>query len=91
VGILHHGRLVIEEDFQEVKNSIKRARLTFDDSAPDKISVEGILIEQKNGNKYEVVIYPWKEERWKELEALNPAHLEVDSLSLEEIFISFVS
>ncbi len=91
VGILHHGRLVIEEDFQEVKNSIKRVRLIFDDSAPDKISVEGILTEQKNGNKYEVVIYPWKKEKRKELEALSPAHLEVESLSLEEIFISFVS
>jgi len=91
VGILHHGRLVIEEDFQEDKNYIKSARLTFDDAVPDKISVEGILKEQKNGNTYEVVIYPWKEETRKELEALSPAHLEVESLSLEEIFISFVS
>jgi len=90
LGILHNGNLILEEDFEEVKGKTKRVRVTAD-SFPDKISIEGILTKQTNGNKCELVVYPWNEEKKKELEILSPTKIEVESLTLEEIFINFVS
>ena len=90
LGILHNGNLILEEDFEEVKNSTKRVRIIAD-SLPDRIPIEGILTKQTNGNKCELVVYPWNEEKRKELEVLSPAKIEVESLTLEEIFINFVS
>lgn len=91
LGILHGGHLIIDKDYQEIKDSIKRVRLTFDKSIPDKVKIEGILTEQKNWNRDELVIYPWNEEKRKELESLNPTQIEVEPLTLEEIFVNYVS
>jgi ABC-2 type transport system ATP-binding protein len=90
LGILHHGNLILEEDFEKVKNSTKRVRIIAD-SLPDEIPIEGILTKQTNGNKCELVVYPWNEDKRKELEILSPTKIEVESLTLEEIFINFVS
>lgn len=90
MGILHNGNLILEEDFEEVKNSIKRVRITAD-SFPQKIPIEGILTKQINRNKCELVVYPWNEEKRKELEIISPTKIEIESLTLEEIFINFVS
>jgi ABC-2 type transport system ATP-binding protein len=90
LGILHNGNLILEENFEKVKNSTKRVRITAD-SFPEKIPIEGILTKQTNGNKCELVVYPWNEEKRKELDVLSPTKIEVESLTLEEIFINFVS
>lgn len=91
LGILHGGRLILEEEFEKVKNSTKRVRLAFDNPAPASFAIQGILREQRNRNRSELVIYPWDEEKKAVLEALNPSQMEIESMSLEEIFVSFVS
>jgi len=91
LGILHNGNLILDEYFQKVKSLTKRVRITFDRSPPDKIGIGGILTEQKNGSRKELVIYPWNEEKEKKIKALSPVHLEIEPLTLEEIFINFVS
>jgi ABC-2 type transport system ATP-binding protein len=91
LSILHHGRLILDRDFEEVKGSVKRVRLKFDKNIPEKLELEGILSERKDGPYKELVVYPWNEEKGERLKALRPASMEVESLTLEEIFISFVS
>lgn len=91
LGILHHGNLTLDEDFQKVKSLTRRVRITLDKSPPDKIGIEGILTEQKNGSQKELVIYPWNEEKEKIIKALSSSHLEIEPLTLEEIFINFIS
>lgn len=91
LSILHHGNLIVDEDFQKIKNSIKRVHILFDEPPPDKIKIEGILTEQTDGNRKVLVIYPWNEEKENKIMSSTSAHLEIEPLSLEEIFISFVS
>lgn len=91
LSILHERHLVLDDDFERVKKSVKRVSLTFDKSFPDKIDMEGVLKEQKNKNHGEIVVYPWNEEKKEKLKALSPSHMEIESLTLEEIFVSFVS
>ena len=89
LGILKFGRLILDENFHDLKNSVKRVLLTSNDPIEDKIKIEGIITQNINGTQCEMVVHPWTEEKKKEIEALNPASLEVKPLNLEEIFISF--
>jgi ABC-2 type transport system ATP-binding protein len=91
LGILHKGNLIIEDEYMSVKEVTKKVLLVFAKSVPAKISTDGILSQKRENNRLEVVIHTWDETKHKELKALNPTHLEIDSLTLEEIFISFVS
>ena len=50
-----------------------------------------MLTKQTEGNKCDIGIYPWSENVKKDLEALHPTKLNVESMTLEEIFIHFVS
>lgn len=91
LGILRYGRLILDEDFHDLKNSIKRVLLTSEDSLEDKITIDGIVTQKINETQCEMVVYPWTEKKKKEIEALNFTNLEVKPLNLEEIFISFAS
>jgi ABC-2 type transport system ATP-binding protein len=91
LSILHGGHLILDDDYERVKDLTRRVRMTFEDSLPEQIEIGGILSELKKGNRMEIVIYPWDVEKKKKLKMLNPLRLEVEPLSLEEIFVSFVS
>ena len=91
LSILHGGNLILDEDYQMVRNLTKKVRMTFENSAPKKFDIDGILREKKEGNRAELVIYPWNEEKEKKLEELSPTHWETEPLTLEELFVCFVS
>jgi ABC-2 type transport system ATP-binding protein len=91
IGILHKGRLVLEEDFERVKSGTRRVRITFADSIPEKLDIQGILTLRKGDYSLEGTIYPWDEEKRARLGSIAGAKLEVEPLSLEDIFMSFVS
>ncbi len=90
-GILRGGKLVIEEDYQALKNSVKRVALVFESALPANLELEGILAEKKDENCIEVVVHPWNDEKKLKMEALKPLKMTVGSMSLEDIFVSFVS
>ncbi|MDW7761525.1 MAG: ABC transporter ATP-binding protein [Acidobacteriota bacterium] len=72
--ILHGGEIVLNEDYERIKDAVKRVVLRFDGDASEKTDI----------------VYPWTGEKRQRLEQLSPARLEVEPLSLEEIFESFV-
>jgi ABC-2 type transport system ATP-binding protein len=91
LGILHEGQLILEENFEHVKNSSKKVHLVFEGDVPDKFDIPGILTKQVDGNKCDLGIYPWSEGAKNGLEALHPIKMNVDFMTLEEIFIQFVT
>jgi ABC-2 type transport system ATP-binding protein len=91
LGILHDGNLIIEDEYTRVKALTKKVLLTFDNVTPADYNIDGVLSQKRDNNRLEVVIYPWDEQKHRVLKSLNPTHMEVNSLTLEEIFISFVS
>ena len=91
LGILHDGQLILEENFEQVKNSAKKVHLIFDGSVPDGINIPGMLTKQIDGNKCDLGIYPWSEDVKNSLEALKPVKMNIDFMTLEEIFIQFVT
>ena len=66
-------------------------RITFEDSVPEKIEIDGVLKEQREGNVADLVIYPWDNATEKKIDALSPVRWEKEPLTLEDVFISFVT
>ena len=91
LGILHNGKLILEDNFEQVKNKAKKVHLVFDDSVPDGIDIKEMLTKQTDGNKCDLGIYPWSEQVKENLEAFHPTKVNVESMTLEEIFVHFVS
>ena len=89
--ILDGGRLVVDKEYQHLKDSTRRLRLSFEDAPPEKIALDGVLMEKRDGRRVELVVYPWSAEKMADLERLAPTHLDVQPLSLEDIFRSFVA
>jgi len=91
LGILHNGKLILENNFEQVKNNAKKVHLVFDAPVPDGIDIEGMLTKKIDGNKCDLGIYPWSEVVKKDLEALHPIKMSMESMTLEEIFVHFVT
>jgi ABC-type multidrug transport system ATPase subunit len=89
--ILHRGRLILDQDHEAVKNSIRRVRLAFQGDPPETLGVDGVLVETRDGPRQEIVVYPWTDEKKEKLDGFSPALLQVEPLTLEEIFRSFVA
>jgi ABC-2 type transport system ATP-binding protein len=89
--ILDGGRIILDEGYEAVKNSTRRVRLSFEDGLPEDFGLEGVLTEQRDGRRVEMVIYPWSEDKKKKIESLAPRNLEIEPLPLEDIFRSFVA
>jgi ABC-2 type transport system ATP-binding protein len=88
--ILHRGRLILDEEHEVVKNSTRRVRLAFQGAPPQSLGIDGILVESRDGQRMEVVVYPWSDDKKKKIEGFCPTMLDIEPLTLEEIFRSFV-
>jgi len=88
--ILQGGRLILDENFETLKSRTRRILLLFEKEPPEKLGLDGVLSEARDRNQVTLTVYPWNEEKRKRMEELSPARLEVESLSLEEIFENWV-
>ncbi|MCX6568006.1 MAG: ABC transporter ATP-binding protein [Candidatus Aminicenantes bacterium] len=88
--ILHGGRFVLDETYEKVKSLTRRAILGFDADPPEILDPGGVIGQRRMGKDVELTIYPWSEAVERTLRALNAARLEIEPLSLEDIFTSFV-
>lgn len=91
LAILHGGRLVLDVDYEDFRAKIKKVTLVGIPEELEKVKVEGILTKNISANGCELIVYPWDEKKQETLAAASQASLETSALSLEEIFISFVS
>jgi len=89
--ILHRGRLILDEDHETIKNSTRRVRLAFPGEPPQTLGIDGVLSATREGQRVEVIVYPWSDDKKKKIEGFSPILLEVEPLTLEEIFRSFVA
>lgn len=91
LGILHKGNLIIEDEYANVKEETKKVLLVFDKPPGDNIGIDGVLTQKYHNNNVEMVIFPFDEMKHKQIQSLNAERVEIDSLTLEEIFVCFVT
>jgi ABC-2 type transport system ATP-binding protein len=88
--LLHGGRIVLNRRFDELREATRRVKLWFDGAAPEWPGVEGTLTSEPDGGRLEVVVYPWGAAAEEAARNLSPVRMEVEPLSLEDIFVAFV-
>lgn len=89
IVLLHKGALVTNEETDELKNKMHKIQLAFTE-APDKEvfnRIHGEIISQV-GNYYVIMAKGDLEVIMEELNALEPAFIEVMPSTLEEVFIN---
>jgi ABC-2 type transport system ATP-binding protein len=90
VLILHGGRIILDRRFDELREATRRVRLWFDGTAPDWPGAEGTLAVEREAGRLEAVVYPWSAAAEAAAGGLAPVRMEVEPLSLEDIFVAFV-
>jgi ABC-2 type transport system ATP-binding protein len=91
VAIIDRGRKVVEGGLDELQESFRRIRLVFDGEAPrPEFRTEGVLRATWNGRMLDVLARGGGDALIAEARALAPASLEVEPLTLKEIFLEAV-
>ncbi|HCS48130.1 MAG TPA: hypothetical protein DIW61_07705, partial [Candidatus Aminicenantes bacterium] len=63
----------------------------FQGDAPQTLGIDGVLSETREGQRMEIVVYPWSEDKQKKIEEFSPILMDLEPLTLEDIFRSFVA
>ena len=87
VGIIEEGQLLREARTEDLKQRVRRVRLVFEGEPPE-IELGGILARQGAGHERVLTLGDFGNGQLEQLRALNPTHLDLLDLSLEEIFVS---
>jgi ABC-2 type transport system ATP-binding protein len=93
VGVIHEGKMHLEMPLEELRDSVKRIRLTFAKAAPGNLACPGLLNARIDGREAAVSVRDFKENEEqvrKVLQAYEPEQLIVEDLNLEDIFIELV-
>ena len=89
VGIIDNGKLIVCKPLEELKASVKRICLTFED-APPKLDLDGLLCTETAGRQTRLTVNGFSENTLVQLKRYNPRSVDVEDLPLEDIFVAFV-
>jgi ABC-2 type transport system ATP-binding protein len=89
IGILHEGHLIVQSTLDDLKQSIRRVIATFPDAAP-AVDAPGILEQTAEGRQRELIWRDFGEADAARLRAAGATDVQVQSCSLEDIFIAYV-
>jgi ABC-2 type transport system ATP-binding protein len=91
IAIIDRGKLKVASDIDSLKATTKSVRLTFENTPPTNIEIDGLLDLKLNGRDCLVTVANWTEGLLATLrQRYNPVNIEVRSLSLDEIFEAYV-
>jgi ABC-2 type transport system ATP-binding protein len=85
LGILREGRLEVSGPLEELQRSVRRWRLAFTQSAPDRFEVPGLLRAESSGRETVLLTQGEDAAVRSALAASGPARLEVEELGPEEL------
>jgi ABC-2 type transport system ATP-binding protein len=90
IAIIEEGRLVKRAPLQELKEKVKKVRLTFRDEPPADLRIEGARSVARDGREWLVTYDDFSEDRVVALRKLPVSNVQVLDLDLEEIFVVLV-
>lgn len=87
VAILHEGRIVYHDQLDQLKEHVKRLRITAGADLPPSFAVAGALRTEVSGRSALVAVPHASEALLAELKSRWHAEVDVEPLSLEDIFL----
>lgn len=89
VGILDHGHMVWCSPLEELKSGVQRVVLSFSEQPAELASLPGVLECDQTGRQA-VLTVKSSPELLERLRALQPMEMDVQQMSLEDIFVALV-
>ena len=86
VGIMNHGKMLLERSLSELQDNIVKIQLAYDDGGRLPEGLE-ILHQSATGRLQQLILRGSAEELTEKLSATSPLFLDLVPLTLEEIFI----
>lgn len=92
VAILRHGKLVVNERLDDLKNAVREVTLTQIGGRTNAIQLPGKVIAQQSiGTQLRALVRDASEEDWLSLQAQHDfARIDLRTPSLEEIFVGYM-
>ncbi len=87
VGIMNHGKILIERSLDELQTSITKIQLAFENELPDLPPEIQVLKRVSTGRVHTLIVKGEPRAAEQRIAALNPLLMDVLPLTLEEIFI----
>ena len=88
VGIMHHGRLILEKSLDDLKGSVSKIQVAFEgEELPELPNGMDILHRTQAGRVHTLIIRGEQDMIRTQIASLGPILLDVLPLTLEEIFI----
>jgi ABC-2 type transport system ATP-binding protein len=87
VGIMNHGKLLIERSLDELQTSITKIQIAFEGEMPEMPEEIQVLKKISNGRVHTLIVKGEPRAAEQKIAALNPLLMDVLPLTLEEIFI----
>lgn len=91
IGILHQGKLYVDDNYQTIKEFMKRVRIKKDETATMVKDIEGLLLSKEKGDQIEYIFFPWNLENEKKIISICGEKVKIEPMTLEEIFLAFIS
>lgn len=87
VGIMNHGKLMIEKSLSDLQSSVIKIQLAFKEEMPELPSDVKVLADNAAGRVHTLIIRDENKDAEEKIAKLNPLFMDLLPLSLEEIFI----
>ena len=87
--IVNQGKLLADQSLEDLKISVKRVKLTFEDLAP-AISIPDAVNIKRNSHFITATFPHFSQEKLSHLQTFKPKQIETQDLSLSEIFVELV-
>lgn len=87
VGIMNHGKLMIEKSLSDLQSSVIKIQLAFKEKMPELPSDVKVLADNAAGRVHTLIIRDENKDAEEKIAKLNPLFMDLLPLSLEEIFI----
>ena len=88
IGILHQGKLLVQQDLDDLKADIHKIQLAFTTDIPAELLTGiSVLHQERHGSVIILIVRGAYEEITQRLQTFQPAIMDVLPLTLEEIFI----
>lgn len=90
IAIIEEGRLVKRSTLEELKDKVKKVKLTFAGNPPGDVRIEGARNVDRDGREWVVTYEDFSEEKLNALRKLPVSDAQVIDLDLEDIFVVLV-
>lgn len=90
VGIISHGRMRVEARVDDLKSSVRKILVRFDDGVPAHLKVDRIINQERSGSSLSITVENYSDDILEQIKSYRTKSIQFVDLSLEDIFVEYL-